>query len=753
MTLKYFIVIDVETLGLPFDWNAPAEDVENWPEIIEIAWQLYDERRELLNADSLLVKPKKRKIPLEIENLTGITTALANSEGVELVLALKRFISILQRYTPTLVAHNYDFDFKVIEASLIKSNLGFSLNSFESICTMKSSVAYCDLPNQKYPKLDELYKILFDTQPDHTHRALSDVKSTVKSFFKLIDLGVIRIVKTKKTILLDKIDVVNTDIVKTSIKNYLSDLNNFPIYYDLNKIEHIYSNTFIEEVISKYNDDFQVWSNVIFKIPYNLISSRLVISLPLEDIIIRYILMDKLNKFTHFSSSLDKYDSKTLSLMIQQEIENGNPLVINIDIENCYESVSHSKLINSIAIELGISTTSIFLKKLEHCLRVEYKDENNEFKFYPGVLVGSKPDEYFAEYYLSKIEEAIKDAEISIIRIADEFIFFADSFFAARNKYESISKIISNYGMKINRTKSSLKDHRSNVLDKKLDIKLIETSIREPSIPFVFKTAHFELQEVVNETTITFNEEVNLNELNSMPQIESGSIPGLSEINYFVPEPNFEIDSYESAIVFLKYLINSQTTLSQFQGKYPQFKYLYNIVFSQPTDFLNDYENCNKAILNFENIQKLKKVIFYYPKSEYYTALALKLLVYAATKLIYCTSTEIPLEGLSLQTTRVCEAANLIIIEVLKSTDIHPYQKYILLREIYKNKNDFQLKLSNYHIEMMNYFDSHYIDFQGNFVFEGKLPFQSQVYQMVSHLKESDYLPLKNICGKLLELK
>ena len=103
MTLKYFIIIDVETLGLPFDWNAPAEDVENWPEIIEIAWQLYDERRELLNADSLLVKPKKRKIPLEIENLTGITTALANSEGVELVLALKRFISILQRYTRVFI--------------------------------------------------------------------------------------------------------------------------------------------------------------------------------------------------------------------------------------------------------------------------------------------------------------------------------------------------------------------------------------------------------------------------------------------------------------------------------------------------------------------------------------------------------------------------------------------------------------------------------------------------------------------------
>jgi len=33
----FYLAFDVETTGLPNDFDAPPEEIENWPEVIEIA--------------------------------------------------------------------------------------------------------------------------------------------------------------------------------------------------------------------------------------------------------------------------------------------------------------------------------------------------------------------------------------------------------------------------------------------------------------------------------------------------------------------------------------------------------------------------------------------------------------------------------------------------------------------------------------------------------------------------------------------
>ena len=43
------LIYDTETTGLPRDWNAPISDSDNWPRLVQLAWQLHDEAGKLLS--------------------------------------------------------------------------------------------------------------------------------------------------------------------------------------------------------------------------------------------------------------------------------------------------------------------------------------------------------------------------------------------------------------------------------------------------------------------------------------------------------------------------------------------------------------------------------------------------------------------------------------------------------------------------------------------------------------------------------
>ena len=70
-----YIIFDTETTGLPRDYNAPMSDVDNWPRLVQIAWQLHDERGKLLSNHNYIVKPEGVTIPYNAEKVHGISTA------------------------------------------------------------------------------------------------------------------------------------------------------------------------------------------------------------------------------------------------------------------------------------------------------------------------------------------------------------------------------------------------------------------------------------------------------------------------------------------------------------------------------------------------------------------------------------------------------------------------------------------------------------------------------------------------------
>jgi DNA polymerase III epsilon subunit-like protein len=193
--MKY-IFFDTETNGLPKNWQASAEDVDNWPRVIQLAWALYDDDG-LIEKRVDLIKPNGWVVPLDpfwIEH--GFSTEKNMAEGIPMEEALSDFVAV--RLTVDFsIAHNIAFDSKILRAEMIRLGMIYEFSS-KKICTMTSSTTFCKLPNPngrkgyKWPKLIELYDVLFKEEMVDAHDAMGDVTALAKCFFALKEKGIIQ---------------------------------------------------------------------------------------------------------------------------------------------------------------------------------------------------------------------------------------------------------------------------------------------------------------------------------------------------------------------------------------------------------------------------------------------------------------------------------------------------------------------------------------------------------------------------------
>lgn len=189
-----YLFFDTETTGLPKDYKAPASDSNNWPRIVQIAWSIYDAEGNSWENYEYIIKPNGFTIPEEVARIHRVSQERAEKEGVELELALKHFSEDVKK-ADFIVAHNIDFDDKVISAEFYRLGMWNVLDTAQKICTMKSSVDFCRIPNAygryKWPNLDELHKCLFGIGFPDAHDALIDVGACAKCFFELKNRNII----------------------------------------------------------------------------------------------------------------------------------------------------------------------------------------------------------------------------------------------------------------------------------------------------------------------------------------------------------------------------------------------------------------------------------------------------------------------------------------------------------------------------------------------------------------------------------
>jgi DNA polymerase III epsilon subunit-like protein len=183
-----YLFFDTETTGLPKNYQAPLDDFLNWPRIVQIAWSLYDDDGNHWESYNYIIKPDGFVIPPEATKIHRISQERALADGQELRLALKHFSRDVASAS-YLVAHNIDFDEKIVGAELLREKIGNNVTPAAKICTMKTTVNFCKIPNgrggYKWPNLTELYFYLFQTSFPEAHDAVFDVKACAECFFEL----------------------------------------------------------------------------------------------------------------------------------------------------------------------------------------------------------------------------------------------------------------------------------------------------------------------------------------------------------------------------------------------------------------------------------------------------------------------------------------------------------------------------------------------------------------------------------------
>jgi DNA polymerase-3 subunit alpha len=197
-----FLIYDTETTGLPRNYEAPPTDLENWPRLVQIAWQLHDASGKLIEAKNYLVKPDGFTIPFNAEKVHGISTEKALKNGKDANLVLDEFIQAIDR-SEYVIGHNIDFDQNITAAEFIRAGYQNKFEEKEVICTKIESVDYCALPGgrgggYKWPTLSELHSILFAEEFEDAHNAAADVVATARCFLELIRIGVIDADRLKK---------------------------------------------------------------------------------------------------------------------------------------------------------------------------------------------------------------------------------------------------------------------------------------------------------------------------------------------------------------------------------------------------------------------------------------------------------------------------------------------------------------------------------------------------------------------------
>lgn len=191
------LFFDTETTGLPRDWNAPVEKLDNWPRLVQLAWLLCDEDGKRLEERVHIVKPSGFTVPAEAARVHGITQEKALAEGKDLRFVLEEFSEIIDE-ADLLVAHNMNFDEKIMGAELLREGIDSGLFRTERLCTMLSTIGFCGIPSAngegyKWPKLSELHIKLFGKDFEDAHDAMVDTSACARCFFRLLEIDVIDI--------------------------------------------------------------------------------------------------------------------------------------------------------------------------------------------------------------------------------------------------------------------------------------------------------------------------------------------------------------------------------------------------------------------------------------------------------------------------------------------------------------------------------------------------------------------------------
>ena len=211
-----YLIFDTETTGLPKNWRAPISDTENWPRCVQLAWQVHDEIGNLIESKSYIIKPDNFDIPYESEKIHGISTLLAEAEGIELDSVLNEFNDSISK-SKFIIGHNVNFDLNVIGCEFYRRNIISNIESTDILDTCTELTAdLCKLAGGrggkfKLPTLTELHEFLFES-------SFEEAKNLI---INSVDLGAVEGLSGEKKYAVDGRNMEDDSSCLLDLHNYL----------------------------------------------------------------------------------------------------------------------------------------------------------------------------------------------------------------------------------------------------------------------------------------------------------------------------------------------------------------------------------------------------------------------------------------------------------------------------------------------------------------------------------------------------
>jgi DNA polymerase III epsilon subunit-like protein len=192
--IPWVIVIDCETNGFADDYDSDITESENWPRIVSIAWIVMDDEGRKITEHYRVIKQEQPIWPAATR-VHGITDEIAEKEGEPLNEVLELLMEEAKN-VKVMVAHNIDFDIKVLQAEYHRLGMKVPFKRIRKRCTMKLGAKYCEIPKPygngyKWPKLEELADHIYNYGRGEKlagmHNARTDMLVTAKCFWWLVE--------------------------------------------------------------------------------------------------------------------------------------------------------------------------------------------------------------------------------------------------------------------------------------------------------------------------------------------------------------------------------------------------------------------------------------------------------------------------------------------------------------------------------------------------------------------------------------
>lgn len=210
---QYVIVFDTETTGLPKSRVINSETLELWPHIVQFSYVIYNVTKMTLEkiCDKVINIPDGIMMSDETVNIHKITNDMTHHSTNMVQDILDEFMEDMSNNNvKAIIGHNISFDINMLKIELLRlihgeqtknkskyKKMFYEINyTNKTFCTMHKTIDLCQIHAKrkdgsvyyKYPKLIELYKVLFGEKEElnNLHNSLNDVLVTLRCYYMII---------------------------------------------------------------------------------------------------------------------------------------------------------------------------------------------------------------------------------------------------------------------------------------------------------------------------------------------------------------------------------------------------------------------------------------------------------------------------------------------------------------------------------------------------------------------------------------